>query len=560
MRSVLSQKSSSQVSLRVESRKQDLRRSRWLAVLAFGVPLFVYLAPWRYEGGGDSVPAELLPISILTDGDLDFNEFVSKEKDLPYWFRSVNGRVVSAFPIMAGLLNLPMYFGARLLGMDIYVRREVLSLLTASGLAALSVLFVFLCLRQLGHSRGQALFFAWVYAFATCVWSVASRVLLQHTPSLFFLTGAISLLLCQNQAKRATSGALLSLAVLSRPTNVFVVAPLALFAWRRQPKNAPGLLVSALLPVLPFILYFWLYLGTPLSLGQPFPSFGFSGNPFVGLAGLLVNPSHGLLIFTPIFLFSVVGTWIACRRPDRSIYPYLAAGAVLQILVYSRWSGWWGGPGFGYRYLLEAVPGLILLVALAWSELLQKSIRWRTVFLVLLGFSAYVQFLGAFVYPSEFSGNLDLELGRLWDVRESELVLCTKKLFGKSSPRPPVEEIARVWWTPEKDDDTIPGWLDSSPGGKLVQGPLEITGWAKSVSGDVDVRVVLDNRIGVPERFPRPDVARVVPELGDTSRAGFRATFQPPTGAPSDHRFVVEFRDSRGGVRRLGPVRFQWTR
>jgi hypothetical protein len=67
--------------------------------------LLVFLAGMRYVGSGDTEPAELLPISLLTEGNLDFNEFVPGGGDLPYAYRRVGGRVVSSYPIMAGLLN-----------------------------------------------------------------------------------------------------------------------------------------------------------------------------------------------------------------------------------------------------------------------------------------------------------------------------------------------------------------------------------------------------------------------------------------------------------------------
>jgi hypothetical protein len=185
----------------------------------------------------------------------------------------------------------------------------------------------------------------------------------------------------------------------------------------------------------------------------------------------------------------------------------------------------------------------------------------RGVFFVLFAFSIYAQFLGAHVYPSAFGENLDLEPARLWDVRRSELALCTRKLFHSERPSARAPMLPFVWWSPEKNDESIPGWLDASPGGKIVTGPLEISGWAKSRLGDVDVRIVLDDgRVVAPERVPRPDVARVVPELGDTSRAGFQAILEPRDASPADHSVAVELRDPRGAVRRLGPIRFQWAR
>jgi len=177
----------------------------------------------------------------------------------------------------------------------------------------------------------------------------------------------------------------------------------------------------------------------------------------------------------------------------------------------------------------------------------------------LLNVPVGAQFLGAYVYPSSFGENLDLEPARLWEVRDSELVLCARKLLRREPSR--AAEVPAVWWTSEKNDDSIPGWLDASPGGMLVRGRLEVSGWAKSALGDVDVRVVLDDgRVAAPERFPRPDVARVVPELGDASQAGFRTAFEPPDATSANHTLAVELRDPRGAVRRLGPIRFRWSR
>jgi hypothetical protein len=48
--------------------------------------------------------------------------------------------------------------------------------------------------------------------------------------------------------------------------------------------------------------------------------------------------------------------------------------------------------------------------------------------------------------------------------------------------------------------------------------------------------------------------------LGDTSGAGFRATLEPRDAVAADHALTVELRDPRGAVRRLGPIRFRWSR
>ena len=92
-----------------------------------------------------------------------------------------------------------------------------------------------------------------------------------------------------------------------------------------------------------------------------------------------------------------------------------------------------------------------------------------------------------------------------------------------------------------------------------MTGPLLVSGWAKSRSGDVDVRVVLDDgRVVTPERLPRPDVARALPELGDTSRAGFHAVVEPREPSLRACRLAIELKDPSDRVRRIGPIAFRW--
>src|SRR5512132_1573404 len=124
------------------------RLARAGAILALLFPLAIFLIGMRYVGSGDTEPAELLPISLLTDGNLDFNEFVSAG-DLPYPYRRVGGRVVSSYPIVAGLLNVPVFAAARVFGVNLYAQRFRLSMISASLLSALSVLFLFFALLKI---------------------------------------------------------------------------------------------------------------------------------------------------------------------------------------------------------------------------------------------------------------------------------------------------------------------------------------------------------------------------------------------------------------------------
>ena len=413
-----------------------LRRPLALAALApwivFLLPLLVYNFGFRYQGGGDSTPAELLPISLLRGGGFDFREFVSGE--LPYWYRVVSGRVVSNYPILPGLLNVPLYGAAAIAGVDLDLEqhRLFLSAINASILAALSVLFLYLALIRVCRSYKEALLFALAYAFGTTVWSVASRSMLQHGPSVLFLSIALWALL-RGGAAVPWAGLALGLAVINRPANIAIAVPLALYVLLHEQRR---FLAFCALAIPPALFHFWYanaYWGSPFSTAQAVSTVNFGGNMGTGLAGLLVSPSRGLFVFSPFFLFAFAGIAASLRpasAPAR-LARFLAAAIVLDLLIYSRWTMWWGGHCFGYRLLTELAPLLTVLAAVGWPRI-ARSRAAAFLFALCVVFSFYVHFLGALVAPSGFNDDIDIQTTRLWNIRNSEIELSK---IGRASCR-----------------------------------------------------------------------------------------------------------------------------
>src|SRR5262249_53871627 len=110
---------------------------------------------------------------------------------LPYWVQRVNGRYLSSYPLLPGLLAVPVYaVPVMLLGGDSWVLVNVLAKLTASLIAALSVALVYLAAARLGPDA-VAVVVALVYALGTSVWSVASQGLWGHGPAALFLAASL---------------------------------------------------------------------------------------------------------------------------------------------------------------------------------------------------------------------------------------------------------------------------------------------------------------------------------------------------------------------------------
>jgi hypothetical protein len=90
--------------------------------------------------------------------------------------------------------------------------------------------------------------------------------------------------------------------------------------------------------------------------------YGYGEMPFVtplsvGLVGLTVSPTRGLLLFAPIVLVALLA---GARRASAAVRT-LCIGAPLTLsIVAGQWYGWHGGSAWGPRYL---IPVLALAVA-----------------------------------------------------------------------------------------------------------------------------------------------------------------------------------------------------
>ena len=175
----------------------------------------------------------------------------------------------------------------------------------------------------------------------------------------------------------------------------------------------------------------------------------FSGSILEGLAGLTLSPSRGLFIFSPLVV-GAYGVWTT-RLSERSPRPaqetillarYATVAGVAVLLGLRKYLVWWGGHGFGPRYLTDIMPFVGLLIGLGLVPVV-ASIRARGVTLVtavvvaLAVHSVAVQAVGAFCWPSPWTlDNTRPYVQRLWEWRDSQIVSCAR-----SGPR--VDPMAR---------------------------------------------------------------------------------------------------------------------
>jgi hypothetical protein len=428
------------------------RKDLLLAAALFGVSLVIFRDDLIYHGSGDTRPAELLPIALLQDHSLTFDGLAAQTQmpNFNWGFSTINGHIVTGYPIVPGLLNTPTYLLEAVTGANLLDSLYRASTTSAALVSAGSVALMFGVLRNLFRSTSTAVLGACVFAFATCVWSVASKAMVEHGPSLLFMVGGLYLLTSRITSTRVlVAGVLLGFAIWNRPSNVALVGAIAAWwIWRR--RSVDGFLFAGMaLPVAAMLTYSWLLYGRIDTFGQLQTFDIFIGDPLTGFLGLLVSPNRGLFVFSPVLLLSLVGAAIAVRHPRKYALACAAGlGTVLVVLIYSRWYFWWGGASFGYRLIIETVPGLVILAALGWHVWARHSPVRVVGVLCLFVASVYIQWLGATYYPCGFDtepNGIDQHPERLWQVADGEISRCTARALTDVGRNLSVLDLARTF-------------------------------------------------------------------------------------------------------------------
>lgn len=409
-----------------------------VAAAIFLVALFAYLVSPAQFVGNDTRPAVFTAVSLAKRGDFGLEEFApilkGKRPDWPYYILPTrDGGAVSRLGPGPPVVALP-FFAPVLWVSGRISESDALRLgrLTAAVCVALAAALLYLAARRLGARRGSSLVTTLLYAFGTCAFSVASQALWQHGPAQLFLALGLFLLARDESRFAPVAGAAFAAATVCRPPDMVFAAAAAVFAvahWRRQPRRLGAFLLFATPLLVAQLAYNHRYFGAPWIFGQTLKVEGadalpdadyWANNPLIGIAGLLVSPSRGLLIYTPAF----IALALLLRRTWRKQPGFLRlqlAGVVALIAVLSRYYGWYGGMSFGYRMLADAAPALCLLSAPVYEAL--AGVR-RRVYLVAVGLSVIIHALGAYNYSAvdwDAHPDIDKNRHRLWSITDSQL-------------------------------------------------------------------------------------------------------------------------------------------
>lgn len=384
------------------------------AGLLFLSLLLLYLANLRSIGSGDTIPATLVPMSLLSHGDvvLDQYDFGPKDGPLPYYVkRTANGKnVTSLYPVLTPLLATPFYLPAKALVPEAAqgAPSRAVELLAPFGKLAAAVfaaLSAVLLLFALGAflSPGRSLFLAFAYGLGTSTFSVSSQALWSHAVSQLLLAGLLVLgTRTLTPARLAAAGLLAALMLPNRPPDLLLVVPIAVFFVVSAGRRAawflgPAILVSALGLAANLALHGNL-LGGYGKFGALF-QFG-PKTVLPNLAALLVSPVKGLFVFSP-FLLAALVTIVRLRKSSPPLLVACAASFLLHTGMLAAWNLWHGGWTYGPRLLSGALPALTLLAAPFVATLSAGALR---LFGIPVALSVLFHAAGAYCAPRGSSG------------------------------------------------------------------------------------------------------------------------------------------------------------
>jgi len=427
----------------------------WKVAMVALVTLAVYLANADEIGTIDALPAPYMAWSMAREANFDLDEFVPALRkfcgpvELTRYvivYAPHSDRWISKFPPGSGIMAAPFYAVISLAVDDVPKRSRMLragKLVAAFYCALATGLFFAIATRLFPRARVPSTV---LFAFGTTLWSSASQALWTHGPAVFWVTLAFFFLLAlegRDLKRGLLAGFALSMAVLCRPTVVVLAVPVALcVAASREKRIFGGLCLGGLAPMALLAAYNWRYTGSLLSGGYGQQAAMWDTPLWIGVLGLTVSPSRGLLWYTPAVVVSAFGALVLARRAAlspqaRRVLAGGLVGSAFTILLYGRYTYWSGGWDFGSRYVAEIVPVVCLLFGLGYSCMHSRWARRGAVALVAL--SVGIHMLGVFVedegwYRRHYwAAEHDLDM---FQPHDSQLVSAVRLVFSRLSGGP----------------------------------------------------------------------------------------------------------------------------
>jgi hypothetical protein len=247
-------------------------------------------------------------------------------------------------------------------------------------MAALATIIYFTA--RLLVARGWSILIALGSVLGTQVWSTASRALWADTWGIFLLGFVVWMLLAhetgRHRIRPVLLASLLAWTYFVRPTYSIPIIAITLYIliYHRALFIRYALTGAAWFTL--FALYSWYY------FRQMLPNYYRAGRLTfetfqTALAGNLVSPSRGLLVFVPVIIF-IAYLLLRYRKElrHRRLVVLCLSIIAIHLIAIAGFSPWWGGHCYGPRYTTGLVPWFVLLSILAIKARLEWQEKYET--------------------------------------------------------------------------------------------------------------------------------------------------------------------------------------
>ena len=419
---------------------QELLISIFIFLLVFGT----YYSSKNTTPCSDSMWSVYIAMSVLKEGNTTLDEYseVIAERN-SYGVNKVDGHLHSNFPLGTPIMAVPFVFAVDKLSQQFWAfdlhnhiestQDEVvlrIELLIASFITVLACVITY-WMNRLSLGRKKALILVLLLAFCTSMWSTASRALWQHGPSVLMLSISLYLVLVAKNKSWLVQFASIPLAYayIIRPTNCIPVFFMTVFVLLEYRQYFFKYCIWAALIAIPFVVFNLSIYGNPLPPYYSPQQVAHSSAFLEALAGNLVSPARGLLVYSPIFLFVGYGIILKIRKSQWSkLDSFILCILFFHWCAVSSFPHWWGGHSFGPRFLTDMLPYLIYWLIPVLSEIslpiTPRKLSISFFFLTLVLISFFMHFRGATRPVAAFGWNwrygnivadVDQNPARLWD-------------------------------------------------------------------------------------------------------------------------------------------------
>ena len=394
---------------------------------------------WKESGPFELSPERgrfALTYSLVEDKSASFSIPLAKFviPDLGY----INGKYVSLFAPGISFLIIPGYWLGRFFGISQVGTYAIISLF-----ALANVLLIRAIANRLGASLLASTIASIIFIFATPAFSYAVSLYQHHVSTFLILLSIYILVRFRGLWPLLFIWGLCAASVLIDYPNLFLMFPIGLYALGRfvYVENEENRIkinlkllgfltfITALIPLSFFLLFNKISYGNPLQFSGTVPSvlaidgdgkptvptqsgsenaekfidpqsqnksairFFKTRNMLLGLNTHFLSPDRGIIFYTPVILFGILGTFVLYKK-QRNFVVLLLSIACVDVVLYSMWGDPWGGWAFGSRYLIPSYAIMSIFVAFALCTWRKKTL-FLILFFVIASYSSGVNTLGA---------------------------------------------------------------------------------------------------------------------------------------------------------------------